>query len=739
MGRAFCQVLQPPYSIDAADDASPGSCVMRNALRDNGGFSTVGMVFALLITLSLIFTAAQVLEIESASSHVQNVADVAALAAENEVAEFYIAARLCDAVVLTMSLTGLATMGLGIAALCTPATSSLADKLIKASADIVDARNAFAKRAATGLTRLQAVLPFLSAANAASVIQANSNGASKADYFGFAIVLPVEGRDIEVGALDSAGELVERVHENEDRIKEAAEIAEEAASEAKAEKERAFMADCGGAPGYCMYERADHLAGLSAKDNPLYHSVDAWSFSVALKRAQAYYPARLAQEAPEGPSVEEQARSALRTRFYRYAVQEVSRGYVLESEDGFDARFPLLPKNTDELRATELYVEAAYPMTVDEGERFALHAWPGCPSVTAGQQIGVGSIAQMEAESFATCPSCEFKASSLGKVAAASTAIDNGFEYHYNIVAEAAEAYRKAREKAQPYAEEVKGLTQSLLDEVGSALSDAASYRIEAAPPGRYGAVAFAADASEIAAADRFPSSFVKGSASVGTRAALSAAALASDDSEEGKTVISSLLDNVDVGVAGGLAGSAGIVLDLWSSLLSTYGNGLETLERGVENALSRIPLANESGLGTWAANTFSGVIESLGLSPAKLDSPKPVLVNTAHVLAADSSKFSSALLAAKEESIELGDAMGADLFSTALSVFETSSLDALTDLENGIEIAIIEPFGSGGPSVPLTIALPSSATSIAGQAIQGSIEKMRSVYAQAGGARRWE
>ncbi|MBO3282397.1 hypothetical protein, partial [Intestinimonas butyriciproducens] len=72
------------------------------------------------------------------------------------------------------------------------------------------------------------------------------------------------------------------------------------------------------------------LAGMSGSENPLFRSVDAWSFSVALKRAQAYYPRRLAVEAPADGSVEEQARSALRKRFYAFAADEVGRGYVHE-------------------------------------------------------------------------------------------------------------------------------------------------------------------------------------------------------------------------------------------------------------------------------------------------------------------------------------------------------------------------------------------------------------------------
>ena len=92
----------------------------RELFRDERGFTTTSMVLSLLITLSLVFTAAQVYRIGSASAEVQDVADAAALAAETQISEFMIIARFCDAIVLSLSLTGLAVTGLGLVALCTP-------------------------------------------------------------------------------------------------------------------------------------------------------------------------------------------------------------------------------------------------------------------------------------------------------------------------------------------------------------------------------------------------------------------------------------------------------------------------------------------------------------------------------------------------------------------------------------------------------------------------------------------
>ena len=143
----------------------------RDVLFEKDGFSTLGMVVALLVTLSLLFSAARVYRVSSASADIQNVADAAALAAENEVAEFMIVVRVCDAVVLSLSLTGLASYGLGIVALCVPGAAGVGEKLIEMGGKVMDARDAFADKAANGLNQLQKALPFLAAANAGGVVQ----------------------------------------------------------------------------------------------------------------------------------------------------------------------------------------------------------------------------------------------------------------------------------------------------------------------------------------------------------------------------------------------------------------------------------------------------------------------------------------------------------------------------------------------------------------------------------------
>jgi len=711
----------------------------KRLFHDEEGFSTVGMVVALLVTLALVFSSAQIYQVNSAAATIQNVADAAALSAENEVAEFYIVAHVCDAIILSLSLTGIAAYGIGIAALCTPVTTPYAETFLKAGSDIFKARNNFAEKAAAGLNTLQKLLPFFAAANAASVVSANSGGSMNASYVGIAILLPFEGKEITVGPTEASEELEEKVAEEKEDLQEAGKEAEEAAKEANAEKEKAFQADCGAAPDYCMYERAERLAILSPQENPLYTTSETWDFSVALKRAQAYYPSRLAVETPVDNSLESQADSALRKRFYAYAIAEIEKGYVHEDEENFDAHFPLLPKNTTEMKGTPLYTEVVYPKTENASGEQIMHAWSGCPGMTEGSSRGLGSISEMDSGGFKKCASCEFSVTSFGKIAAASTSIQNGFEHHYRIVAEAAAAYEKARKKYSPHAEEVKTTAGELFEKARKALEEAISYRFEVKPPGRFGSISMVANLANSPTSTNFANLFVNSDSTLGTQAAISAATLVPDSSEEGESVISSFLDNVSNESSCLDFGLANAVLDLWSFLLSAYTKGQESLEEGIKKAIEFIPFASESGLGIWAANAFSKLIETIGLQPANLEALKPVLVNSAHVLTADDSGFARQILQIKCSYLALYGSGSGDIFSTAVSQIEGKALESIEGLEGEIVIASIEFLGEGGPSIPITIPLPSSAMSVAGDLISSVADTLRGITSSCSGLKRWE
>ena len=693
------------------------------------------MALSLLITLSLVFTAAQVYRINSASAEVQDVADAAALSAENQVAEFMIVARFCDAVVLSLSLTGIAVCGLGVAALCTPVTASLSAELIEAGQRILKARDDFSERAAAALNKLQEALPFFAAACAAAVSAANNGDSSGSSYLGVAVLVPSKGETIKVDIDDKADEALEDIKGKADDIREKAREAEEASDEANRSKERAFRRDCGDNPGYCMYERAGRLAGLSGSDNPLYSSVDTWTFGVALNRAKVYYRARLYQESPASSDIDEQARSALRARFYQYVVNELEGAYVHESSDSFDAYIPHVPGNTEEMRSTSLYTEEVYPVSMSESGAMTMHAWSGCPE--AANASGYGSIRQMEQGGYQTCPVCGFTASSMGKVAAASSSIENGFEYHYEAVADEAEAYEEARRRADAPKAEVKEEAGGLFDELVEVAKSAASKRINPKPPGRFGVIAFVVNVGTTSPSGGFASVFVAQGSTLGPRAAVSAATLVDEGSDEGRTVINSMLDGLREN-GGAAVGAVGIVLDVWSWMLVAYSDGQSALTSAIEHGLNSLPLVGSSGLGTWAAEKLTSAIKGVGLQPVETGALKAVLVNSGHVAAKGEGSFASGYVSLKQRIVST-PLMSTDLFGAVLTYAESQAVAEIEGLGDSIEIASIEILGDGGPSIPIVIPIPEQAKAYGISAVQGLFARLREVHAEASGVRVWE
>ena len=523
--------------------------------KDEDGFTTISVVVSLLLTLALIFSTAQIYRITSASADIQNVADASAQSAENQVAEFMILVRVADSVILSLSLAGVVTSALGVVALCTPVTASMADVLLEAAEKIFDSRNKFADKSSEALNQMQLALPFLASVKAYEVAKSNNGGTFNANYLSIALLMPGEGVKIEPGNINEAKGVLDEINENSDDIKKAAAEAEEAAKAANEAKLKAFMADCGNNPNYCMYERAKNVAFMSGPDNPLYNSPDTWSFSVPLSRCKAYYKKRIEIEHPEGSSVDAKANSALRKVFYSYALDQMNHTTIIDDGDTFQANFAHLPKNTEETKQTTLYTQTTFPISGDN----CIHAYAECPGCSGVS--GYGTLAQLDAGSFSVCPHCKFMTSSLGSVAAASSVIENGYEYHYAIVEKASKDYQAAREAAAPLNKKVKDFANGIFTKLKELISKIANKRIYAKPPGSYGAIALTVNTNSAPASKGFETNFVSSDATLGVRAAVSASTLIEEDTDEGKTLLSSLLDGF-VNDMPTLSGGLGIALD---------------------------------------------------------------------------------------------------------------------------------------------------------------------------------
>ena len=714
-------------------------CFLNNIeqnLHEEEGFSTVGVALALLITLALIFSAAQVYEINSVSADIQEVADAAALAAENTVGEYCVIATLCDAIVLSLSLSSLCCLGLGVAAACTPVTAAAAETLFQAAQKLKQAHDTFSERAIDALEKLKELLPLVAAAKAAQVIEKNSNTRAGASYKGIAMLVPWQTDALEARSHDKSDQAFDAVDEKKGLIEQLGAEAEQAAQHMNAIKEEAYQADSGSETSYCMYERAKKLAPqMTDSQNPFYTSSETWGFDVALDRAGIYYWVRAEYEQPNGSSTEERARSALRRHFYDFAELTLEAGYVDDTEGAYEAYLPLLPKNIDEMKRTSLYTVVRYPISKSADGKLTMHAFDGCPRYAQDEKAGKGSLQQLDGDpSFETCPECHFTLESVGKIAAASTSIENGFEHYYRKVAELARSYTEAHQAFEESSQELKSRSQELFDTIERAFDEAKAGRIKIDPPGKFGAIAFVITSQP--GTSNFMSRFVANTGGFSTRAALSGATLVPESTESGKTVINSLLEGYANTNANAATRPAQIVLDLWSGLLKGYSEGQASLVAELKSAIDALPLASESGLGQWAANCFASGLSELGLEPIDLSPQKATLVNTAHILHADDSNFSTRLLSTKEKVLSYQDAD--ELFSSTIGEAKDAVTSAIGNAEFTIEIATIE-IVQGSLEIPVTITLPQSVKDAATGAVEQGFAALEGAFTQIAPSRRWQ
>lgn len=596
-------------------------------IDDEGGYTTVAMAVALLVSLALVFSAASAQWLTSRSAQVQEVADAAAMAGENSVAAYTTIAQTLDACVLSMGLTGIVVCGAGFVASCVPALAAAGARLTASGTQILDARRDFSKSAVSGLKKLESALPAIVVANSASCVLANSE--EGLSYGGCAVPYPQQSQS-DFSALDadvddsSAEELGERMRALAADEKAAKKAADEA-------KERGWRADCGNNPSYCMYQRAASLAGLSVGENPYYATLDAWSFGAALERARAYYAARLASCGVSGTNGEELTDAACRRAFYAYALGKVWEGSYAEAADGsVSIDLPSLPHNTAETRETALYTDYVWPCSQEEGGR-VLHADMACPGATGGY-VGDASLTDLEAGGVLYCEACGMSVGNMGKAAAASTSIENGFEHWWREVVEASKDYQEARNREAEAKKRLKEKASEGAELFSRAVEALSVTRPRLCPPGAYGCVAVVARESGSTVPSELTATFIS-SARLPAGAAISAAVLAPDSSTAENNVLASFFDGLaaNESLVGGLLDG---VATLWGKLLVGYGSAYGSVAETGSGFLDKLDGVLGGSVGAWLKGKLSSALKATGLEPADMRLKKPVLTNTGDVLA---------------------------------------------------------------------------------------------------------
>lgn len=674
---------------------------------EDGAYTTLSSAVVILVVLTLLFSSTAAIWSMSRAGDTQAAADSGALAGANVVSSYHTAATVVDASILSLGLAGFATIGTGLVAILIPGAELAAGDMVDTGIEIIKTRNKFAKSASKGLQKIETALPYLVAARATQAVSAQDT--EGATYTGTALAVP-RTSESDFVALEGSEISTDVIKDTSKDLERAADELQKASEETAKAKERAWLADCGGSDPAsvgscsCMWERARSLAKLSDIENPHYASSVTWEPQVALDRAKAYYRLRLANEAPQGSSVETKAESAARKAFYTYASAEVNRAYITEDGDRTTSYIPLLPRNTDEVRATELYTDAAWPTSTNDGKTY-LHYGTSCPNYKKGTPGGLASVAAYDGQD--KCNRCHFGVSSLGAVAAPSTSIENGFEYHFDEFKGALEDYVECRNKEL----ELMRQTEDEADRAGNAFDEAikalSGERPRIAPPGRNGVVAFAVSGA-ISSPDELSSSF-NAAVRLGERGAISAAVLAPDDATAQNNVLSRFFSTLEER-SGGVAGVLDGVMDVWGRLLVGYGD----IQGSADELMGEMidGLGGGSGalgsIASWLGDTVSASVAALGLEPCDLRLRKPVLTDTANVIKSPGSDITGlSKVQDKLRSIPLG-------VTDPKALCEAMEYQVERTI-SGTVFTLAEIPLPGGGSIPLTVDVATLAGALGG------------------------
>lgn len=674
---------------------------------EDGAYTTLCSAVVILVVLTLLFSSTAAIWSMSRAGDTQVAADSGALAGANVVASYHTAATVVDASILSLGLAGFATIGTGLVAILIPGAELAAGDMVDTGIEIIKTRNKFAKSASKGLQKIETALPYLVAARVTQAVSAQDT--EGATYTGTALAVP-RTSESDFVALEGSEISTDVIKDTSKDLERAADELQKASEETAKAKERAWLADCGGSDPAsvgscsCTWERARSLAKLSDIENPHYASSVTWEPQVALDRAKAYYRLRLANEAPQGSSVETKAESAARKAFYTYASAEVNRAYITEDGDRTTSYIPLLPRNTDEVRATELYTDAAWPTSTNDGKTY-LHYGTSCPNYKKGTPGGLASVAAYDGQD--KCNRCHFGVSSLGAVAAPSTSIENGFEYHFDRFKDALEDYVECRNKEL----ELMRQTEDEADRAGNAFDEAikalSGERPRIAPPGRNGVVALAVSGA-ISSPDELNSSF-NTTVRLGDRGAISAAVLAPDDATAQNNVLSRFFSTLEER-SGGVVGVLDGVMDVWGRLLVGYGDIQGSADELMDEMIGDLGGGSGalSSIASWLGDTVSASVAALGLEPCDLRLRKPVLTDTANVIKSPGSDITG-LSNAQDK-----------LRSIPLGVTDPKALCEALEYQvertiSGTVFTLAEIPLPGGGSIPLTVDVATLAGALGG------------------------
>lgn len=590
---------------------------------DEGGYSTITLTCALLLSVVLMLSVALAGWSHAKSADIQNVADVAALAGSNVVSAYTTIAAVLDACVLSLGILGISVLAAGLVCAAIPVLQMASSPMVEGGKKILSVRKDFAKSCYQGMQKLENALPVLILANAAAVTHANST--TSTSYAGAALCYPQKSQSdfgLYNELLDTSA-LETKTHD----VAQVSQELEDAANEARAAKERAFRADCVDDPR-CLQSRAKDLAGLSSVQNPVYTSPEAWKFLYAKHRALNYYAQRTYDSCPPDPTPDELQRYYARDRFYHYAYQTIRQA---PCEEGSATRIelPELAHGVEAVKKTILYTERVWPIYQQNGEN-VLHCAGSCPGIE-GKQMSLGSLADIDKGNSKMCPVCKMDVRAMARVAAASTNINNGFEYYWQIIVEESRKYQTAKDKVAELEKNLEDKAHKAALSFDEVLAHFGTKRPKLCPPGAFGCIALVVRAHRVEPPATLLQNYIKRK-TLPSGAAIAGSCLAPTEDDSAHNVLGELAHSLASAFPSTLGIAEGVA-DLWGKLLVGYGAGYRKVEQASSDFLETLDEVAGERIASWLRDKVRTSIEAIGLEPADMRCKKPVLVHTQDIL----------------------------------------------------------------------------------------------------------
>ena len=244
------------------------------------------------------------------------------------------------------------------------------------------------------------------------------------------------------------------------------------------------------------------------------------------------------------------------------------------------------------------------------------------------------------------------------------------------------------------------------------------SPRLKPHPPGHNGVIAIVVDLEPHGIPAGFTNSAVGGNARLQPRMAISAAALAEERASFGANILASFLDKVkadaeasESSLALGFLDVFDGILEIWGSALLVYSMGGDAISEGLVAFLDSIPLVRSTPLASWAKTALTETVQALGLEGADLDTPRPLLVNTIHVLRASDAAPAAALRTIKEVYSTWGGSASGTIGDALVEGLASILTDQGSELLQSEFVLFEISFGDipGLPRIPITLTLPDS------------------------------